>query len=611
MIDLERTLQQRFPHWFRGRRAGLASPLVRGLAHYSRIAEIDQFLDCHRHLRGFAFIEAALARLECRWLVDHVERERLPQAGRVVIVANHPLGAVDSLALLAFVGSVRRDVRILANDLLWAVEPLRDLMIPLRVLGGKPSAASLAEVDAALAREEAVILFPSGEVSRVSPRGVHDGRWRPGFLRFAMQAGAPILPVRIHGRNSAFFYGMSALYRPLGTALLPREMFSRHPRRIELRVGVARDPAELLREAGNFDRAIALVRRSLEAIGSRCESRGRSPMPLIHAPDARAVVAELNRLPLLGQTACGKRIHAGRLGADSPLLREIARLRELTFRSVGEGTGRRMDSDAFDTWYEHIVLWDAENCELAGAYRAAPCARILGERGLPGLYTAGLFDYDARLLPLLERGVELGRSFVAPRYWGSRSLDWLWVGIGAWLRTRPEIRFLFGPVSISATVPREAREQMVAYYSRYYGDLQGYARPRNPFRYEGAPPQFGTLDASASLAVLRANLDRLGAQVPMLYKQYTELCEPGGASFLSFGVDPLFNDAVDGLILVDLGQVKPRKRQRYLGDRGDAAPGRKSAAAGAVLAAAFDSVPRPAPGPHRCRAAAAAGVPLP
>jgi putative hemolysin len=588
MIDLERTLQQRFPHWFSGRRAGLTRPLVRGLAQFSRIAEIEQFLDRHRHLSGFGFIEAALARLDCRWLVDHVERERVPQSGRVVIVANHPLGAVDSLALLAFVGSVRRDVRILANDLLWAVEPLRDLMIPLRILGGKPSAESLAEVDAALAREEAVIFFPSGEVSRASPRGIHDGRWRPGFLRFAEQAGAPVLPVRIQGRNSAFFHGMSALYRPLGTALLPREMFSRHPRRIELRVGIARDPGELLREAGNLGRAIALVRRSLQAIGSRGESWGQAPVPLIHAPDARAVLAEVNRLPLLGQTACGKRIHAGRLGADSPLLREIARLRELTFRAVGEGTGQRLDSDEYDTWYEHIVLWDAASCELAGAYRAAPCARILGERGLSGLYTSGHFEFDARLLPLLERGVELGRSFVAPRYWGSRSLDWLWVGIGAWLRTRPEVRYLFGAVSISAAVPRAAREQMVAYYSRYYGDLHGYARPRKPFRYDGAPPEFGTLDASASLAVLRDNLSRLGAQVPMLYKQYTELCEPGGASFLSFGVDPLFSDSVDGLILVDLAQVKPRKRQRYLECRIDPPSIRQASAAGAALAATTD-----------------------
>ncbi|KFN46401.1 hypothetical protein N790_08630, partial [Arenimonas malthae CC-JY-1] len=217
MLDLERRLAERYPHWFTGPRAKVARPLVRGLGRWSKLDEAGAFLARHAHLRGLAFVEAALEHLDVRYVVDQVERERIPQTGRLLIVANHPSGALDALALLHFVGSVRRDVRIVANDLLGAVEPLADLLLPLRILGGKPTAQSLAAVEAALEQEQCVIVFPAGEVSRLGLRGVRDGRWRRGFLRFARATGAPVLPVRVGARNSMLFYGASALYKPAGT----------------------------------------------------------------------------------------------------------------------------------------------------------------------------------------------------------------------------------------------------------------------------------------------------------------------------------------------------------------------------------------------------------
>ncbi len=564
MLDLEGRLQTRFPAWFAGRRAHIARPLVRSIARLSRLDAIEAFMREHAHLRGFAFIEAALERFDCRFLVDHVERERIPEQGRVVIVANHPMGALDALALLAFVGSIRRDVRIVANDFLLAFDMLSDLLIPFRMLGGRPGAEGLRQVDAALAREEAVIVFPAGEVSRLTPFGVRDGAWRHGFVRFAEAAHAPLVPVRIEGRNSALFYGVSALFKPLGTGMLAREVFARRHSRLVLRVG---EPITLDDVGGAADRRVAslAVREAVYAIGRRHERRVATQAPIVHRPSAKAIRADLDGLELLGETADGKRIHGGRLASDSALLREIARLRELTFRKVGEGTGKRMDCDAYDSWYDHIVVWDGDDGEVAGAYRAAPCARVLGTHGLRGLYTSSLFSFDGRLLPVIERGMELGRSFVQPRYWGSRSLDYLWAGIGAWLRGREDIRYLFGPVSISASLPREARELIVAYYARHHGGEIGLARAPRPFEpSDAAREAFEGLDADAAQALLRMRLAALGTTIPTLYKQYTELCEPGGARFLSFGTDPAFNDAVDGLILVDLACIKPKKRERYL-----------------------------------------------
>lgn len=572
MRDFQAQLAERFPRWFNGRRARLVGPLVRGFGRWSRLPEAADFLETHGHLRGLAFVEVALRYLDVRYTVDQVERERIPETGRLLIVANHPCGALDALALLHLVGSVRPDVRVLANDLLAAVTPLRELMLPLRILGGRPTPESLGAVEEALAKEQCVIVFPAGEVSRLGWRGVRDGRWRRGFLRFAKGSGAPVLPVRVQARNSALFYGVSALHKAAATALLPRELFSRRGSRVHLRVGQTQRI-----EAGEPDAtALRRVRQALAGIGSRREPANDAPEPLVHAVDRRLLVRELAGLPLLGRTPDGKRIHAGPLAADSPLLREIGRLRELTFRAVGEGTGKRLDLDAYDTWYDHIVLWDGEALEIAGAYRVAPGERVYAERGLEGFYTASLFTYPCRLLPRLVQGMELGRSFVAPAYQGSRSLDYLWLGIGAYLRTQPRVRYLFGPVSISAELPVAAREQLVAYYSRYFG-AAGDAEANRPFRFLAAPPCFGELGADDAFRVLKANLGALGTRVPTLYKQYTELCEPGGARFLAFGVDPDFNYSVDGLIELDLSRVQPRKRQRYLGGEAPGLPAPEAA----------------------------------
>lgn len=561
MIELEARLTARYPTWFTGPRARLTRPLLRGFGRLSRLERINAFLASHGHLRGHGFVEAALDFLKVRYCVDHVERERIPETGATVIVANHPSGALDALALLHLVGTVRRDVRIVANDLLCAIEPLADLLLPLRVLGGAPSASSVGAVTEALERGECVIVFPAGEVSRLGLRGIRDGRWRRGFVRFARDAGAAVVPVRVEARNSALFHGASMLFKPAGTALLAREMFGRDGRRLQLRVGMP------LRLPGGDDTAtvVALVRRALQAIGSRRESLPAEGQPLVHAVDRGRLIDALAQLPLLGHTPDGKHIHAGPLDADSPLLREIGRLREQCFRAVGEGTGQRLDIDRFDTWYDHIVLWDPQALQVAGAYRVAPGARVLAQRGLDGLYSASLFRYSAAQLPRLAQGMELGRSFVAPGYQGTRCLDELWLGIGAYLRRHPQVRYLFGPVSISARLPLPAREQLVAYYQRYFaaGDEAG-ATANRPFGFQAAAPDFRELDADTAFRVLKANLGALGARVPTLYKQYTELCEPGGVRFLAFGVDPDFNHSVDGLIELDLARIRPRKRQRYI-----------------------------------------------
>lgn len=563
-------IETRFPHWFRGRRATLARPLLRTLGRWAGLEQVEAFLRSHGGLRDFDFIRAAIEHLGVRYDTGERALAGIPATGRLLIVANHPSGALDALALLDAVGRVRHDVRIVANDVLSLVAPIRGLLLPVDVFGGRTGADRVRAIGQALAREECVIVFPAGEVSRLGLRGVRDSRWRQGFVRFARHAGAPVLPVHIRARNSMLFYGASALYKPAATALLARELFHRRAQHIALTIGsaITLDPA---RPDAELVRA---VRRALYALGRPRTAAAPAQEPLAPPEPVDRVVKAIAATELLGTTFDGKQIRVcvPPPGIDphrDPLLREIGRLREVTFRSVGEGTGRARDLDAFDAHYEHILVWDPVSSRIAGAYRVARGADVLARRGIAGLYTASLFHYGVAALPRIAQGLELGRSFVIREEWGSRSLDYLWQGIGAYLRRHPSVRYLFGAVSISAALPPAARDQIVGYYTRYYADDASPARvaSRRPFRYVAAPPDFGDLDVTTAFGVLRANLAALGATLPMLYRQYTELCEPGGARFLAFGVDPEFADSIDGLVEVDLNMLLPKKRDRYLRER--------------------------------------------
>jgi hypothetical protein len=255
---------------------------------------------------------------------------------------------------------------------------------------------------------------------------------------------------------------------------------------------------------------------------------------------------------------------------SSAIFRELGRLREISFRTVGEGSGKRRDIDKYDMDYQHLVLWDGSQLELVGAYRLACAQAIIDKHGRKGLYTDSLFSYSDAMTPYFAAGIELGRSFVQPKYWGRKSLDYLWYGIGAFVKNYPQYRYLYGAVSVSNALPEPAKAMLVHYYQHYYGAKQVIATPNNEFKLtEQQLIQCANLfsgdDVKEDFVELKHVLANMGAQVPTLFKQYTELCEPGGVQFLSFSVDPDFNNCIDGLVLVDLEKVKEGKAKRYLG----------------------------------------------
>lgn len=569
MISVERSFYERFPRLAEGRPRELARPVVELLRRVACEERINAFLAETAGLVGFAFVERAIELLQLRYSVANTDRENIPVEGRVVIVANHPLGALDALALIHLVGSVRRDVKVLANDLLMQFTQLKPLLLPLPVFGGGSAHGGARAAYRALENDEALIVFPAGEVSRMRAAGVRDAAWSSGFVRLALKTGAPVVPVHIAAQNSPVFYGVSMLAKPLSSLLLPREMFGAARARIELQVGENVPAAALTQSTQQPQRIAQQMRTHVYRLPRRRPTVFPTSTAIAHPEPALAVRRALREAERLGETRDGKQILLLDAHADNPALREIGRLRELAFRRVGEGTGARRDLDRYDLHYRHIVLWDEQALTIAGAYRLGEAGPILRERGPAGLYSASLFDYAPAANEFLDGAVELGRSFVQPAYWGSRSLDYLWQGIGAYLRCRP-VRHLIGPVSLSAALPLAAREWIVHYHRHYFGDPERLAVARNPFvvsaqvEAEASAAWSGRTQAEA-LAHLRARLDGMGAQLPVLYKQYADVCEPDGVRFLAFGVDPAFGGCVDGLVRLDLTRLRPAKRSRYLG----------------------------------------------
>ncbi|QWA11421.1 lysophospholipid acyltransferase family protein [Sodalis ligni] len=528
-----------------------------------------QLAEDYRHLKGMDMVEQMLEHFNLRCELSERDLEQIPSYGPVVLVANHPLGILDGLALLHAVSSVRADVKVVANRVLSCVDALGSLMIPVDNMGNRTSRNQVAMMQQHLEKQGVLILFPAGEVSRLGGKGIRDGHWHTGFIRLAAKTRACIVPVHIGGRNSALFYASALLYRPLSMLLLVREMFLQGGNRLRLRVG-ARIPFANWHDGHTQAKDLAeRFRRHVYRLGQGKEGFFHSESAIARAEDRAVLKRALEGSEILGHLPDGKIIYLYRRNGEDyvPILRELGRLREIAFRAVGEGSGRRRDLDGYDDDYYHLILWDAQGLEIVGAYRFIPTAEQYRLKGIDGIYTHSLFHYGHQMDDILAQGIELGRSFVQPAYWGKRSLDYLWIGIGAYLAKYPRYRYLFGPVSISGGMPVAARDLLIAFYRLYFAPSLPLAASRRP--YPASLPevlaQFTGDNYQEDLHRLKRLFANFGCSIPPLYKQYSELCEAGGVQFIDFGSDPAFNNCVDGLVLVDLHQLKPARYERYIG----------------------------------------------
>ena len=553
---------------------------------YARAAAGDPAID---------FSARALAVLGIDVVVPPDALADIPRTGPVIVVANHPSGALDGLALLTLIRRVRTDVRLLANRWLSCVPELRECVVPLDVFGPSTRAVrrngtALRSAIQWLAHGGCLAIFPSGEVAHEEqPDGrVLDSPWRQTAAELAVRARATAVPVFIDARNSRLFRTAGRLHPLLRTALLPRELWRKRGTTLRVNVGASIAADELVSRADAAART-ALLRSRVEHLATATaeipnagpvlldrrtdvhhvgpvllDRPGPQPTPSPVAPRGLAPAIDANHAAIqssLLMESGAFQVYCAAASDLPAILPEIGRLREMTFRSVGEGTGLARDLDRFDQQYQHLFVWHRECRQIAGAYRVGATDVL----GVENLYTRTLFDYDEALLRQIGPALELGRSFVQPDYQRDFSpLLLLWKGISRLVARQPRYRRLFGVVSISDRYDTTSRQLLVKFlrHTRFDADLGRLVRAMNP----PAPPRSEWVDAVTverleDVCALVRQIEPDGKDIPVLLRQYLKL----NAKLLGFTVDASFGNVLDGLVLVDLDRIEPAILSRLMG----------------------------------------------
>ena len=567
MIDIQKEIEKNFPN-INKKDNFLKKSLFKVAKKIVHEDSINQFLTQNAHLKGFEFVDAVLDYFDFDYTVSSSDLQNIPTSGKVVIIANHPLGGLDALCLLRLISQVRKDVKIVANDFLAGFEALNSLLIPIDNYKLRQSKNDIKKIYEALNNEEAIILFPAGEVSRATPKGIKDPAWNKGFLNFAQNSNAPILPIFLDAKNSKTFYTISVINKTFSTLLLSHEMFNKKSKRIAIKVGQIIPNENITPKGIDKKFLLSLYRKHLYALKKGKKSFFETQSAIAHPVSRIDLLNELKKSKLIGQTSDGKKIFLYDYIEDSIVLKELGRLRELSFRKVGEGVNKKRDTDKYDVYYQHIILWDENELEIVGSYRIGNSDFIFRNIGVKGFYSNNLFAYNEEFTPYLKNSIELGRSFVQPKYWGTRALDYLWFGIGAYLKNNPNIKYMFGPVSMSASFPSVAKDMMVFYYNHYYGLTADLVEPKVPYSYSNNLSEikdiFDLNDKKKDFKFLKSTLANIGVTIPTLYKQYSEIALDDGVKFLGFNVDNDFGDCVDGFILVEVEKIKDSAKQRYI-----------------------------------------------
>jgi len=538
-----------------------------------------------------SLLENLLTEMRVEYNVAESDIARIPTSGAAIVTSNHPFGILDGVIVGALLSRIRKDVKIMTNFALAGIPELREHCIFVDPFGGKEAASrnrrGLAGAVRWLRAGGMLAVFPAGEVSHFQLPKMHvaDPAWSKTPARLACMTGAQTLPLFIDGRNSVPFQAMGLLHPKLRTAWLLNEFLQQTDRTVPLRIGNTIS-AEVLRNAGHEEEATQYVRWRTYLLAER----GRVKKPL--APALRTILPAKTQKQVAGaisqellqkdilQLPAGSLIDENRefavyvaaAQAMPNLLQELGRLREITFRTAGEGTGERIDIDRFDFHYKHLLLWSKHNQELVGAYRMGHTADILPAYGTEGLYTSTLFRYNENVFKKLGPALELGRSFVPVEYQRQYApLLMLWKGIGRYLAGHPELAVLFGAVSVSSRYNQVSRELIVRFFQarEKRHELAPWITPRRPFRQSWTPAKEN--DAACSkirdldeLSAPISDIETDGKGLPILLKQYARL----GGRIVSFNLDRKFSDVLDGLVLVDLRRTENNVLEKYMGKDG-------------------------------------------
>ena len=550
--------------------------ILGNLKHFLAIDKLNQIYRDNKSKSGLCFIDSAIKKLNIKYTVNEDLRNIIPLSGPFIIIANHPLGGIEGLLLLKLLFDLRPDFKLQGNFLLQRIEQVKDLIFPVNPFEDfKSSGSSYKGLRGSyqhLMKGNSLGIFPSGEVSSYQFKDfkITDRQWQKSSIRFIQKAGVPVIPVYFDGYNSPLFYLLGTIHPLLRTARLPSELFNKSKKTINIHFRKPILPKTInsissLTTLSHYLRAKTYALTSQNEIDSifkiKNVRRDEVLEIIIEPVKKELILSDINKLNrdhfLFSQGSFS--IYCAPYYSIPNLIMEIGRLREVTFRDVGEGTNKSFDLDQFDLHYNHLIIWDNVKKQLAGSYRIGKGKDILKQYGKKGFYISSLFKIKKTFYPVLDESFELGRSFIVKEYQRQPfSLVLLWKGILCFLMKNPEYSYLIGPVSISNDFSKKSKSLIVQYLLKNHYDLQfsDYIKPRKKFRIHKKLLKDNELllegmDKNLKILDLYINEFQPSYSVPVLLKKYLQL----NGKIIGFNIDPDFNNCLDGLMIVKIEDI--------------------------------------------------------
>jgi len=544
----------------------------------TKLSRINREYDKRKNLNGIDFIDSILNEFEIDFDIPEKDLKRIPKEGAFITVSNHPLGGIDGMILMKVLLNKRPDYKVIANFLLHRLDPLKPYILPVNPFedhkDAKSSLGGMKKSIAHLKAGHALGIFPAGEVSTNKDNNlIVDKPWEPSAMKLIQKSKVPVLPIYFHAKNSLFFYRLAGMSDVLRTAKLPSEMLSQKRRKIKVRIGHPIS-VEDQKEHSNLEAYTAFLRRKTYMLANVFEKKKllsklpktlkiqRSPKEIAqetHIDLMRVEVENCRQMDKRLLQSKNYEVFLAKREVIPNILNEIGRLREITFREVGEGTNKSVDLDKFDEHYHHLFLWDRDSERIAGAYRMGMGSEIFAQHGIDGFYLQDLFGFEPELYKMMSESIEMGRAFIIKEYQQKpMPLFLLWKGIVHCTLRFPEHKYLIGGVTISDKFSNFSKSLMIEFMKSNYYDpyVAQYVHPKKEFKVKlvDADKDLVFDESEADLNKFDKIIDELepeNLRLPVLIKKYIKQ----NAKVVAFNVDPLFNDAVDGLMYIRIADL--------------------------------------------------------
>ncbi len=550
---------------------GMASAIMQLL----KINRINKVYDRNADKSGLEFLQALINDLHINYEVGEKDLQRIPKEGAFITISNHPYGGIDGILLMKLIAEQRPDFKVMANFLLQRIEPLNQFIMPVNPFenhkDAKSSYAGIKQTLAHLQGGSPVGIFPAGEVSEynIDEGKVTDRQWEKSAIKMIKKANVPVVPIYFHGHNSFLFYLLASIHPLLRTASLPSEILNKKNKTIKIRIGKPIMPKEQ-NEFTNIERFGRYLRMRTYTLGNPFNVSKfykprlrlpKKPEDLALPIDKSIIVQEIESLRATDRLFEMKDYELFFTSSDKipNILTEIGRLREETFRQVGEGTNKSLDLDEYDLYFKHLFLWDKRAERIVGAYRLGMGRDIMKQYGKKGFYISSLFKVNDKMLPVLEKSIEMGRAFVVKDYQQKpMPLYLLWKGILHIVLKNLDYRYLIGCVSISNIFSKFSKSLMINFIEEHYynRDLARFVKPRKRYKIDLEEEDKELADEAShhdinKLDKLIENVEPSSLKMPVLLKKYVKQ----NAKIVAFNVDPKFNNALDGLMVLDVLQL--------------------------------------------------------